>query len=401
MNIFKISNRCQRLIFLFKRLKQSHVSVAVNSGIQKTNVGYPLNYFLEYEAKIFQDEDSLNQSLKIAILGQNIEKLRYSFHEQNYIMVLYRISLYLQTSKEKQEKAFKQMSLILTQNYQKIDKFSTCFTILYKSLDETFKLDKELIEPLIQHALKRMKLQYTFRDYGTMLSSFYDLIHCKSITIKKELNDELEAFIKENHEKIGFESNLQILLILIENKEEKNFDLIMKLLSDVENSILFVDFLKYFRMIRMFLKIVARDFFENGSNETKERILERIDSIVKGVNACLAGKIANNFQAEKNKEKYENLIIKEYFTDVSLLLKIYSDLKDLGIVLREIPKNHDLKFYPEEEFQKIFINENFSLSDVGQKQFGDCLAFYEKCLKNEDKDESIKKMFNILFSKKT
>ena len=51
------------LIFSFKKFsfipKYLNVTVAMKSNVQKSGVGYPLNYFLEHEAKIFQQDDKL------------------------------------------------------------------------------------------------------------------------------------------------------------------------------------------------------------------------------------------------------------------------------------------------------------------------------------------------------
>ena len=126
------------VFFSFKRLTLFHnflnTTIVAKSNIQKSSVGYPLNYFLEHEAKVFENDEKINKALKVAILMKTIERLQFNFNEQNFIMSLHRISYYLQNYSEKQN-ASKMTNSILSKNYQKIQKSSSFFTILDKNMD--------------------------------------------------------------------------------------------------------------------------------------------------------------------------------------------------------------------------------------------------------------------------
>ena len=393
MNILRVSKKFLKLRVLFAKFKYFQSTINENT-IQKLNIGYPVNYFLEYESKNFETESSTDQSLKIEILNRNIENLKYGFDEQNYIMALYRIQIYLEN--DKQKNAYDCMSSILKQNYTKLEKFSSCFTILYKIENQTFLIDKAIIECLVQHTFKTIKTQYTFRDYGTMLASFFELIYKKNLNVNQKLKNELQMLIMENHKKISFDGQFQILAAIFDNKVKENqSDFILQLLEDIEASMPFADFLKYFRILRIFLKIFLENFLENYSVSQKHEIMTKIGAIIRYFNICFEDKINKNFQAENLKNKYKNLIIKEYYEDVSLLLKIFVVLRDLGEIILPHDQNKNQKF--EENFKQLFLNSNFRLSSLGKIQYNDCCDFYNKFLKNEDKDASLKKFMNILF----
>jgi len=391
------------LIFSFKKFsfipKYLNVTVAMKSNVQKSGVGYPLNYFLEHEAKIFQQDDKLNKSLKRAILSKSVEKLKYTFQEQNFVMALYRIAYYLEEDSEKQLKAYKEMNSILTSNYKKLEKFSSCFTILFKTMDGTFKFDDSFIELLTSQALVTMKKQYTFRDYGSMLASFYGMINSKDWKGKNEKQKkELEDFIKKNKDKIGFDASLHIAILSGETTSEKDhIDVFLKILGNLEKYLLFFDFLKYFKLLRVLVKVFTSDFQGKFTEEDKEQILKLSDAIIKGFNDTFREKMSKNFQGITKLSNSNNLIIKEYYQDMSLLLKIYVDLKILGISLREMTVNKDQNYNPEKEFEKLFLDKNFVLGEVGKKQHDTCLAFYDKFLKKDDGDESLKRFIDILF----
>ena len=59
--------------------------------------------------------------------------------------------------------------------------------------------------------------------------------------------------------------------------------------------------------------------------------------------------------------------------------------------------NKDQNYNPEKEFEKLFLDKNFVLGEVGKKQHDTCLAFYDKFLKKDDGDESLKRFIDILF----
>lgn len=344
----------------FKGLTHSRlsplVSVAVRSSVQKSSVGYPLNYFLEYEAKGFQADDRLNRSLKLSILIKSIEKLKYNFQEQNFVMSLYRIAYYLQDDPEKQAKSYKIMNSILEHNVTKLEKFSSCFTILYKTVDRTFKFDEFIIEPLIKQALSTLKTQYTFRDYGSMLASFYSLMQKNDwkfgIDAKRA---ELDEYLRENLTKIGFDATLQIATTIADSgPSTSQIELFAKIVTNFEKYLLFFDFLKYFRFLRALIKVMSAE--NSPEKEIKQQILVVSDKLIKGFNECFREKMKKISQGMANKSKYADLTLKEYYSDVSLIMKIYVDLRTLGSWLSSLPDNKN--YNPEVEFEKIFLDKN-------------------------------------------
>lgn len=390
MSLFGVIRSSGKFFSLMRKFRYSNATVEIKSNIKKSVVGYPLNYFLEHEAKNFAQEKDLDKSLKIAILSKTIEKLKIDFDEEIFVLSFYRISSYLQEDEAMKSQLSAEMNLILKKNLHKLEKFSSCFTILYKNIKNSFTIENSLVEPLFQRCMNRIKLVYKFRDDGQMLASFFDLVN--KMNQNNELKKELEVFIEENHQKISFDSILQILSIIVENKGEKHF--LLKIFEDVDSCVMFYDFFHYFKLLRNFLKI---EFNENSDTDLQEKLLEKIRSIIKGLNESFEKKIATNFEAEKLIENYNNLVIKEYYQDISLLLKIFVDLKSFGEIYRKNLQKKDQNYFPEVEFQKIFESEKYILSALGKKQFNECSLFYENFLKNTDQDECIQKFIKIVF----
>ena len=382
--------------FLFKRLTLFHNFLNA-TVVAKSNIkSYPLNYFLEHEAKVFENDEKINKALKVAILLKNIERLQFNFNEQNFVMSLYGISYYLQNYSEKQN-ASKMMNSILSKNYQKIQKFSSYFTILSKSMDGTFKFDIKTMEKTVHQALVTLKTQYTFRDYGTILASFFSMINNKNWMIKNEnQKKELDVFVNENYQKVGFDASLQIATSIAENNSmDQNSGVFLKILQNLEDFMLFFDFLKFLKFLRVLMNIFGEK--QKISKEVREQILEKSDTIIRGLNVIILEKMKQNSQIMANQTKYNNVTIKEYYQDVSVLLKIYVDLKNLGNYLRETPKNKEENYRPEKEFAKLFLDQSFVLGEFGKKQQYTVTSFYDRFLKKNDQDGDLKKFLDSLF----
>lgn len=388
------------LFFSVKRLTlfQNFLNVTVvsQSNLKKSSVGYPLNYFLEQEAKFFEKDEKINKALKATILMKNIEKLQFNFNEQNFVMSLYRISYCLQNYSEKQN-ASKMMNSILSKNYQKIQKFSSCFTILSKAMDGTFKFDLKTMEKLVQQAFVTLKTQYKFRDYGSNLASFYSMINDKNWMIKNETQKkELDVFVGENYQKVGFDASLQITACISENNSvEHNLGMFLNILQNFEDFMLLFDISKFYKFLTVLINVLGEK--QKISKEAREKILLIGDTIIRGLNVIFLEKIKKNSQIMANQSKYNNVTIKEYYQDVSVLLKIYVDLKKLGNYFREIPKNKEENYCPEKEFGKLFLNESFSLGEVGKKQQHTVTSFYDRFLKKNDQEGDLKRFLDSLF----
>ena len=253
------------------------------------------------------------------------------------------------------------------------------------------------MEKTVHQALVTLKTQYTFRDYGTILASFFSMINNKNWMIKNEnQKKELDVFVNENYQKVGFDASLQIATSIAENNSmDQNSGVFLKILQNLEDFMLFFDFLKFLKFLRVLMNIFGEK--QKISKEVREQILEKSDTIIRGLNVIILEKMKQNSQIMANQTKYNNVTIKEYYQDVSVLLKIYVDLKKLGNYLRETPKNKEENYRPEKEFAKLFLDQSFVLGEFGKKQQYTVTSFYDRFLKKNDQDGDLKKFLDSLF----
>lgn len=390
-NIIKISN-------FVLRIKRNFGDIS-SGTFQKNRVGYPLNYYLEYEKKQYDEDNSIIKSIKASCLEKNINSLAFKFNEQNFVLALYKNSHYLKLDPEKQKSISEKLQNILKENIQNIEKFSTCCTILHKTLHDNFQIDNQLIEKIFEQGLKNAKQQYGFRDNGKMLVYFYEFFFQIKQQISPNIKAEFEEYCIKNVEKIGFAEIKRILSIFNENSSSCSKALFEKAVSEIKYYLLVIDFLSYFSILNVFSNVLENELFAK-KNEEKSVFLKEIDSIIKNANKVFSRKIDLIYDnAKKIKDnKLENVETntKGFIEDVSLLLKIYMRLKKLNMYLEQL-EGREKDDDPAKNFKNLFLSEKFSMSEKNKKQYHSLLIYYQKFVEKEDKDGEIKDFINLLY----
>lgn len=387
-NFIRLSN------FSFKR-NFSDISNEKFANFQKNHIGYPVNYYLEYEKKQYDEDNLIIKSIKTSCLEKNINSLALKFNEQNFILALYKNSHFLSSNLEKQKINYEKLQSILKENIQNIEKFSTCCTILQKTLHDNFQIDKFLIERLFEKGVKTAKEQYCYRDNGKMVVYFYELFFKIQQQISPNIKIEFEEYCLKNIEKIGFAGIRRIISIFNENSSKCSKALLIKAISEINYYLLVLDFLGYFNLLKTFLNVLDLEIFEKNIEE-KAEFLKEIDLLIKNANKAFSKKIdliyRNTNKIEENPESNK----KEFIEDVSLLLKICMKLKNLSFYLQQLEGIEN----PVKDFKNIFRNEKFSMSEKNKKQIHSLLLYYKKFVEKEDEDGEIKDFIKILFSGK-